>query len=95
MRDLKRRSSLRLLGADRDAARLVKHRGGMERDKKGDGDIVQRDSGPFAELVDEKLNQPEAPEEEATAESESPPHPRAVSGDYAEGTAEHDDDREA
>ena len=62
----------------------------MEREKP---DIDrEREEGPLGQLVDDKLNQPP---ETAPSELESPPEPRAISDDYAEGTAEHDDEDDA
>lgn len=52
------------------------------------------ESGPLGRLLEQWSGSSEAESEGATQTSIKPSQPSTVSADYAEGTREHDDDRE-
>lgn len=52
------------------------------------------ESGPLGRLVEREIASGTVESVESVSESNRPDHPGTASTEYAEGTTEHDDDRE-
>lgn len=83
-----------LLGTPRECVSRMDDKLRPEVDEDDETPDTAEESGPLGRLLDHWITSDGAESENDPRTLNKPSEPRAVSTDYAEGTREHDDDRE-